>query len=754
MIIGFAIDKLCPGKIGGAEQYVRNTVSIMGNMEGIELVLFLNEAAMASFEKEESESIHRVCVPYHIQRIKEFYEYYIAKYGVQVLFCPLFYLPCESFSIPVVTSILDIQHEYYPEYFAPDLLQYRRDETRKAIENSNVIITISEFSKMTMIEKLNVDKNKIFVTHLNADSSFDRAIEEERNKEIKERLPEHYIFYPANGWAHKNHRKLIDAYRVLKEKYGTKNKLVLTGNAFNDENKLQAYICERGLKEEVLALGYIEQAEMPYVFANAEMLVFPSLFEGFGIPLVEAMRVGTPIVCSDCGSIPEVVGNAAITFDANDENDMADKIHLLECDVKLREELRQRGYKRATAFSWDKCAVQTLEILKKQAIEDGKVMECSYQPKVTILIPVFSNNADLWELVKSVEKQTYPYKKIILFGERRHVLDEVREKGRVYSVNIEVLEQRKLREFLEQSISDNAEDIYGVLQAGQVLTDAGDLERIVVESIKNREDVLWIKPKKEGFWGLFLKNRIESEPYQKFLYFDQTVQSILFVRNAQRSYLEDISYWFNGYYQQILCGKLLRSHRTFQFVFMDSIVDKNSVSDMRGIGYLKLLWLLWKMDAYISHALINTNDFGQKQLKSRIVRHDTEIKRYYEQIERRGIEFDGILPDGWISRKCELEVEIPDKEGSLIIAGENSDMIEGVVMTVWIDNRKVICDNINIGKFQLEVKIPADINPGRYTLRIEADKTFSYYERTKQDILALSVRIRRMSIHDNIIWER
>lgn len=753
MIIGIAIDKLYPGKIGGAEQYVRNTISIMGNREDTELVLFLNEAAMASFEKEESDSIHRVCVPYQVQRAKEYYEYYIAKYGIQVLFCPLFYLPYESFSIPIVTSILDIQHEYYPEYFEADLLQYRRDETRKAIENSSAIITISEFSKMTMIEKLHVDKNKIFVTHLNADSSFDEEIDEEKNKAIKERLPEHYIFYPANGWAHKNHKKLIDAYQILKEKYGTKCRLVLTGNAFNDENRLQAYIREKGLENDVTALGYIEQEEMPYIFANAEMLVFPSLFEGFGIPLVEAMRVGTPIVCSDCGSIPEVAENAAIVFDARNENDIADKIHLLECDTNLREELRKRGYQRAAVFSWEKCAEQTLQVLREHAIDESEVEKRSSRPKVFILLPVFSDSEELWKLIKSIENQSYPDKNIILFGTNQQILDEVREKGKTYAVNMEVLKQNKLKEFLEQNSSDSSEDIIGVLQAGQVLTDTQDIERIVVEIIKNQEEVLWVKPQKEGFWGVFLENDIESVQYQKFIYFDRTVHSIFFTRNMQSGYLKDISYWFNGHYQQIICGKLLRKHSALQFKYMKSVVDNNLMSGMRGNRYRISLCMLLRKEGYISQSLINTGDFSQRILE-RVVNRDADARQYLKQIENRGIEFSGILPDGWISRKCELEVAINEKESSLKIAGENNDIAEGVMISVRIDNRKMMCDNIGIGEFQLEAKVPAKIKPGRYMLCIESDKTFSYYERIKQDILARSIRVHSLSINDNIVWER
>lgn len=751
MKIGISIEKLYPGKIGGAEQYVRNIISIIGKKRDIELVLFLNESAMSSFENEQADNMYRVCVPDQVERMKEYYEYYIAKYCIQVLFCPLFYLPCESFGLPIITSILDIQHEYYPEYFQSDLLQYRREETQKAIENSSAIITISEFSKETMIEKLNVKSNKIFVTHLNADRSFETEIDIEKNKVIQQSLPKHYIFYPANGWAHKNHKKLIDAYQLLKERYDTKCKLVLTGNSFNEDNNLQTYIEEKGLVGDVIALGYIDQEDMPYVFANAEMLVFPSLFEGFGIPLVEAMRMGTPIACSDCGSIPEVAGNAAIIFDAQDENDIAKKMHLLECDLKLREELRQKGYQRATAFSWEKCAEQTLQILKKYAKEEIKVKQEFSLPKVTIILPVFSYNADLWKLLESIRNQMYPDKNIVLFSPDRHVLRQIRQRVKTCSVDIKLMKEKSLKTFFLYNTLSNAVNIIGVLQVGQVFTDMQDLENIVVELIKNKEEILWIKPKKEGFWGTFLDSRIESKKYQKFIQYDQAVHSISFVRNVK--YLKKICYWFNGHYQQILCGNILKNRDMLEVISLKSILDKNLISDMCGNRYRKSLLQLWKKERYISQTLINTKDEDQKQIEQ-LVKQDANIQQYYRQIDSCGIEFSEILMDGWISRFCELEIEINETESILSLSGVNSDITEGVILTVWVDQQKVICENIDLGEFQLKVKIPVDIMPGRYILCLETDKTFSYYERTKQDVLARSLRFHRLSVNDNIIWER
>ena len=217
--------------------------------------------------------------------------------------------------------------------------------------------------------------------------------------------------------------------------------------------------------------------------------------------------------------------------------------------------------------------------------------------------------------------------------------------------------------------------------------------------------------------------------------------------------MKKICYWFNGHYQQILCGNILKNRDTLEVISLKSILDKNLISDMCGNRYRKSLLQLWKKERYISQTLINTKDEDQKQIEQ-LVKQDANIQQYYRQIDSCGIEFSEILMDGWISRFCELEIEINETESILSLSGVNSDITEGVILTVWVDQQKVICENIDLGEFQLKVKIPVDIMPGRYILCLETDKTFSYYERTKQDVLARSLRFHRLSVNDNIIWER
>ena len=755
MVIGIVIDKLYPGKIGGAEQYIRNLINIWGRMEDVRMILFLNEYAMDSFETIESKGTCRVCVPEDLNDAEKYYEYYVAKYDIRVLFCPLFYVPCEHCSVPMVSLIHDIQYEYFPEYFSDELLQYRREETIKAVIASTAVITISEFSKNTIVEKLSVNRDKVYVIYENSDSSFDDNIIEETNIRIKQQLPTSYIVYPANGWPHKNHKRLIDAYKILKDEYHTESKLVLTGNAINDDSGLQEYIRERSLDTDVISLGYIQQEEMPYVFRNAKMLVFPSLFEGFGIPLVEAMRVGIPIVCSKSASIPEIVKDAAIFFDANDAYDMAKKIHLVENDNELCKELIQKGTKRAMAFSWEKCAEQTLKVLEKQLVEWPKDNQRRYQmPQLTLLVPVYSELGKLQDLLDSVEKQEYGSKKVVIFTKKKGIYSRLTKLINKYSMNLEVVTQNNLSNVLDRIINEDKKGIIGVLQVGQIFETPQVFDDIVVELVQSQRDICWVKPKREGFWGLQLHNNLKSSTYQRFIDFDQVSCSLLFLSRERRTFLTEIRYWFNGHYQQIIFGDAIIKKIEQSSVKNAMITDNSSLTVNMIKEYRESLYSIWEKNHYIPLSIVNRNNILQNGMIRNLIHSNYDIKRYYEQIDKKGIEFDRLALDGWISRYCELEIELQDNDNELFIVGENNVLLNRAIMKIMIDNEKVIYDDVvHLGRFTEKIYIPSSIIKGKHILRLEMKNTFSCFEKNKSDIRALSIRITKMSINDIVIWE-
>jgi hypothetical protein len=174
------------------------------------------------------------------------------------------------------------------------------------------------------------------------------------------------LFYPANSWGHKNHRKLLDGLVELRNRYGLEIPCVFTGHLMKGlphHVDVPREIASRGLGKQVRHLGTVGLAELKYLYLQAAALIHPSLFESFGIPLVEAMSGGCPIIAADVGSLPEIGGDAALYFDPNDPIDIADKIHRF---VERPDEVQERvaiGLARSSNFHDTKTAEETLAIL-------------------------------------------------------------------------------------------------------------------------------------------------------------------------------------------------------------------------------------------------------------------------------------------------------------------------------------------------------------------------------------------------------
>ena len=405
MRVGVNAIGLYPGKIGGAEQYLRNIIEELGNYNDIEVYIFLNGSAMSEF----AENCHRrlICIDMtynHNVQLKGYIEFY----KIDVWFCPFFHLIPADCGIPSITTIFDIQQDYYPQNFDKKVLRNRIKLTQETVNNTDLILTISEFSKQTIIEKYRIQEDKIKITYLDADSSFNDPIDSSILETIKHKLPEKYILYPANMWPHKNHIKLIKGFAIAKKKQETQLKLVFTGAQERETPQIVKTIEECGLRDEIKYLGYIPQEQMKYVFKCATMLAFPSLFEGFGIPLVEAMASGLPIICSKSSCIPEIVGDSAILFDGEDPEDIANAILMANNDLQLRQKLIQKGIDRRKLFSWRKCAKETVKYIRETYYpREDTVTYISSHPKVSIITPSFNQGEFIRDTIESVLNQTY-----------------------------------------------------------------------------------------------------------------------------------------------------------------------------------------------------------------------------------------------------------------------------------------------------------------------------------------------------------
>lgn len=267
---------------------------------------------------------------------------------------------------PYIVTIHDFQQEYYPEFFS-----FKERISRKIIYRTgkfaNMVIVESNYVKQDVIKFLGISEEKIKVLPSPPPLSItDIKIEESKLKLIKDKykLPNEYLFYPAQFWYHKNHIKLIESLKLIKDRYKTDIPLILTGSKKNNFENVMNKIKELKLENQIKYLGYVPYEDMPYLYKNATSLVMPTLFESVSIPIWEAFYFGVPVVSSNVCALPEQVGDAGLLFDPNDPKDMADKIYKVWTDKDLRKEMVKRGYDIIKDFTLENYAKQWENIIK------------------------------------------------------------------------------------------------------------------------------------------------------------------------------------------------------------------------------------------------------------------------------------------------------------------------------------------------------------------------------------------------------
>jgi glycosyltransferase involved in cell wall biosynthesis len=261
-----------------------------------------------------------------------------------------------------VLVVPDIQHEYFPEFFTEQAVQERRRLYGDSVRRADHICAISEFTRQTLIERLHVEPERITTVHLAAEVIFTPRPAPDDQRVLRKYSLEsvRYIFFPAHTWRHKNHLAAFRALRILRDKFGIAVPLICTGEQREAQPDLQRLIEKE--KVPVRFLGYCERNDLPVLYRQAACLVFPSLFEGFGMPVLEAMACGCPVVCSDTTSLPEIAGDAALLIDPTNPDAIAEALARLLESPDLRGECVERGLHQAARFSWRRHTTETLRV--------------------------------------------------------------------------------------------------------------------------------------------------------------------------------------------------------------------------------------------------------------------------------------------------------------------------------------------------------------------------------------------------------
>lgn len=264
--------------------------------------------------------------------------------------------------------VYDMAYKVYPETIGEKTLKMLNENLEKSCRRADHIITISKFSKSEIIKYLKVPSDKVSVIPCAIDHDvYNEAPDDERLSGIKERyhINGNYFFYLGTLEPRKNIERLIDAYAILIKSYGEVPYLVLAGkNGWNYDN-IYKKVKDYKLDKKVIFTGYIESSEAVILLKGAFAFVFPSIYEGFGMPPLEAMACGVPVITSNITSLPEVVQDAGYLIDPFSAEDICDAMVKILSDSKNREQLKQRGIERAKEFTWGRSARLLRDIYRR-----------------------------------------------------------------------------------------------------------------------------------------------------------------------------------------------------------------------------------------------------------------------------------------------------------------------------------------------------------------------------------------------------
>jgi len=274
-------------------------------------------------------------------------------------------LPLLKLNTSFVVTIYDLIPYRIPWNY-PNVLRFKFT-LLESIQRVNKIIAISEHAKMDLVNTFHIPGEKIHVVYGGLEDRFGIMDSDLCKKYLKNTygISREFILFVGSLEPKKNISRLIEAFSHIQKQFGRKYFLVLIGSRDLRYEEILKNIRETEMEEEVVLTGYVKDEDLPYFYNAASLFVFPSLYEGFGLPLLEAMACGLPIVASNRSSIPEVVDNAGVLFDPYNVQEMADTMEKVLSDENLRDDLRQKGLNRVKLFTWEKAARETLTVYEK-----------------------------------------------------------------------------------------------------------------------------------------------------------------------------------------------------------------------------------------------------------------------------------------------------------------------------------------------------------------------------------------------------
>jgi glycosyltransferase involved in cell wall biosynthesis len=267
--------------------------------------------------------------------------------------------------VPFVVTIHDCIHLRFPQYLpSRAALYYARAMMSIAARRSRRVLTVSQASKDDILHYLRVPADKVEVIHNAIDTRLAGEPTPDEVERVRERflLTAPFVLYTGNIKPHKNVDRLIEAFSILRQRGSQDVKLLIIGDEVSKYPNLRRLVHRFQLHQHVRFLGFVPDATLAVLYRQAAAFVFPSLYEGFGLPPLEAMAAGAPVITSNVSSLPEVVGDAAILIDPMDAGAIANAMARVLGDPRLREDLIRRGRERVKAFSWTRSVARVRQV--------------------------------------------------------------------------------------------------------------------------------------------------------------------------------------------------------------------------------------------------------------------------------------------------------------------------------------------------------------------------------------------------------
>ena len=279
----------------------------------------------------------------------------------QVGLCHATFVPPPFSPKPLVMTLHGSDMFVHPEFFHPTVRWRLTALLRRGFKHAALVICVSQHVRDVVQERFKLPDDRLAVIHHGIESSFQPMSAEVATTHVatKYGITKPYIFYAGKIVSSKNIERLVDAFRGFRRAYEADVQLVLAGKSYPRMGRIQETLWQAAEAEGVLRIGHVPHNDLPYLYCAARVFAFPSLWEGFGLPVAEAMACGVPVITSNNSCLQEIAGDAALLVDPYSTEEIQDALTRLFFDEVLRAELRKKGLQRATSFNWNETAKQT-----------------------------------------------------------------------------------------------------------------------------------------------------------------------------------------------------------------------------------------------------------------------------------------------------------------------------------------------------------------------------------------------------------